>query len=173
MAPLTRCRASAGNVPNELNAEYYRQRASAGLIIGEATSVSPFGYGYPNTPGIHTPEQGRAFGIEVSRVPHGGSPSGPGVCITNYERMEAVDFIELRGLVLDESSILKAHDGKTRTKIIESAQGVPYRLSCTATPSPNDFEELGNQCEFLGVMTRTEMLATYFVNDTGDTNPEP
>lgn len=116
-----------------------------------------------------TIEQGRAFGIEVSRVPHGGSPGGPGVWITNYERMEAVDFTELRGLVLDESSILKAHDGKTRTKIIESAQGVPYRLSCTATPSPNDFEELGNQCEFLGVMTRTEMLATYFVNDTGDT----
>ncbi|NBR70242.1 MAG: alkene reductase, partial [Verrucomicrobia bacterium] len=47
MAPLTRCRASAGNVPNDLNAEYYRQRASAGLIIGEATSVSSFGYGYP------------------------------------------------------------------------------------------------------------------------------
>ena len=116
-----------------------------------------------------TIEQGRAFGIEVSRVPHGGSPSAPGVWITNYERMEAIEFTELRGLVLDESSILKAHDGKTRTKIIESAQGVPYRLSCTATPSPNDFEELGNQCEFLGVMTRTEMLATYFVNDTGDT----
>jgi len=57
MAPLTRCRASAGNVPNELNAEYYHQRASAGLIVAEATSVSPFGYGYPNTPGIHTPEQ--------------------------------------------------------------------------------------------------------------------
>ena len=116
-----------------------------------------------------TIEQGRAFGIEVSRVPNGGSPNAPGVWITNYERMDSVDFTELRGLVLDESSILKAHDGKTRTKIIESAQGVPYRLSCTATPSPNDFEELGNQCEFLGVMTRTEMLATYFVNDTGDT----
>ena len=57
MAPLTRCRSSPGNIPNDLNAEYYRQRASAGLIIGEATSVSPFGYGYPNTPGIHTPEQ--------------------------------------------------------------------------------------------------------------------
>ena len=54
MAPLTRCRASEGNVPNELNAEYYAQRASAGLIISEATSVTPRGYGYPNTPGIHT-----------------------------------------------------------------------------------------------------------------------
>ena len=116
-----------------------------------------------------TIEQGRTFGIEVHRVPQGGTPTGPGVWITNYERMDAIDFTELHGLVLDESSILKAHDGKTRKRIIDAAQGVPYRLSCTATPSPNDFEELGNQCEFLGVMSRTEMLATYFVNDTGDT----
>ena len=116
-----------------------------------------------------TIEQGATFGIEVRRVPHGGTPTEPGVWITNYERMDAIDFSELHGLVLDESSILKAHDGKTRQRIIDSAQGVPYRLSCTATPSPNDFDELGNQCEFLGVMTRTEMLATYFVNDTGDT----
>lgn len=116
-----------------------------------------------------TIEQGAHFGIEVRRVPHGGSPDAPGVWITNYERMDAIDFTTLHGLVLDESSILKAHDGKTRQRIIDAAQGVPYRLSCTATPSPNDFEELGNQCEFLGVMSRTEMLATYFVNDTGDT----
>ncbi len=116
-----------------------------------------------------TIEQGSTFGIDVKRVPHSGAIDSPGVWITNYERMDAIDFTELHGLVLDESSILKAHDGKTRQHIITSAQGVPYRLSCTATPSPNDFEELGNQCEFLGVMTRTEMLATYFVNDTGDT----
>ena len=116
-----------------------------------------------------TIEQGATFGIDVRRVPQGGSPDTPGVWITNYERMDAIDFTTLHGLVLDESSILKAHDGKTRQRIIDAAQGIPYRLSCTATPSPNDFEELGNQCEFLGVMTRTEMLATYFVNDTGDT----
>ena len=116
-----------------------------------------------------TIEQGSTFGIEVKRVPHSGLIDSPGAWITNYERMDAIDFTELHGLVLDESSILKAHDGKTRQHIITSAHGVPYRLSCTATPSPNDFEELGNQCEFLGVMTRTEMLATYFVNDTGDT----
>jgi len=116
-----------------------------------------------------TIEQGQTFGIDVRRVPHGQTPSDPGVWITNYERMDAIDFESLHGLVLDESSILKSHDGKTRTKIIDVAQGIPYRLSCTATPSPNDFEELGNQCEFLGVMSRTEMLATYFVNDTGDT----
>jgi DNA modification methylase len=116
-----------------------------------------------------TIEEGGKFGIEIRRVPHGHDIPAPGVWITNYERMDAVDFSELHGLVLDESSILKAHDGKTRQRIIDAAQGIPYRLSCTATPSPNDFEELGNQCEFLGVMSRVEMLATYFVNDTGDT----
>lgn len=116
-----------------------------------------------------TIEQGATFGIEVKRVPEGETPKNSGVWITNYERINAIDFDSLTGIVLDESSILKSHDGKTRTAIIQSCQSIPYRLSCTATPSPNDFEELGNQCEFLGVMTRTEMLATYFVNDAGDT----
>ena len=97
-----------------------------------------------------TIEQGKTFGIEVNRVPHGQAPDAPGIWITNYERIDVVDFNELHGIVLDESSILKSHNGKTRTAIIESCQAVPYRLSCTATPSPNDFEELGNQCEFLG-----------------------
>jgi len=115
-----------------------------------------------------TIEQGSTFGIHVERHT-GAEVFGPHIYITNYERMDAIDFGSLAGLVLDESSILKSHDGKTRQKIIDAAQGIPYRLSCTATPSPNDFEELGNQCEFLGVMSRTEMLATYFKNDTGDT----
>lgn len=116
-----------------------------------------------------TIEQGSTFGIDVKRVPHNESPSVPGIWITNYERLDSIDFSELSGIVLDESSILKSHDGKTRQKIISVSQTVPYRLSCTATPSPNDFEELGNQCEFLGVMSRVEMLATYFINDAGDT----
>ena len=115
-----------------------------------------------------TIEQGLTFGIDVEKHP-GSDVFGPKVYITNYEQMAKVDFSSLAGIVLDESSILKSHDGKTRTALIESCQGIPYRLSCTATPSPNDFMELGNQCEFLGVMSRTEMLATYFVNDTGDT----
>jgi len=115
-----------------------------------------------------TIEQGKNFGIDVER--HSGADLfGPHVYITNYERMDAVNFEQLSGVVLDESSILKAQTGKTRTKLIENCQCIPYRLSCTATPSPNDFMELGNQCEFLGVMSMTEMLATYFVNDTGDT----
>jgi N-ethylmaleimide reductase len=68
MAPLTRCRASDGHVPNELNAEYYAQRATAGLIISEATSVSPGGYGYPATPGIHTAEQVQGWRKVTSAV---------------------------------------------------------------------------------------------------------
>jgi len=113
-----------------------------------------------------TIREGHSFGIHIEKYQDQDSI---GVFITNYERMDHALEQEWNGIVLDESSILKSHDGKTRTKLIDLCQGIPYRLSCTATPSPNDFEELGNQCEFLGVMTRTEMLATYFVNDTGDT----
>ena len=61
MAPLTRCRASAGRVPNEVMAEYYTQRASAGLIFSEATSVTPMGVGYPDTPGIWSADQVRGW----------------------------------------------------------------------------------------------------------------
>ena len=115
-----------------------------------------------------TIEQGATFGIEVLRFKEGMVPQA-GVYITNYERMESVPFDEFGGIVLDESSILKSQTGKTRTALIQKCQGIAYRLSCSATPSPNDFMELGNQCEFLGIMSQQEMLATYFVNDTGDT----
>jgi len=91
------------------------------------------------------------------------------IIITNYEMLDHFDPMQFAGVVLDESSILKSHDSKTRVKIIEMFSAVPYRLSCTATPSPNDFMELGNQAEFLGVMSAVEMLAMYFTHDGGDT----
>jgi len=69
MAPMTRNRAAAGNVPTELNATYYAQRASAGLIITEATQVSPQGVGYPGTPGIHTDDQVAGWRL-VTRAVH-------------------------------------------------------------------------------------------------------
>ncbi|RLA58480.1 MAG: helicase [Epsilonproteobacteria bacterium] len=93
-----------------------------------------------------------------------------GINITNYEMLDHFDLSQFDGVVLDESSILKSHTGKTRTALIEQCQAVPYRLSCTATPSPNDFMELGNQAEFLGVMSRTEMLAMFFTHDGGETS---
>jgi 2,4-dienoyl-CoA reductase-like NADH-dependent reductase (Old Yellow Enzyme family) len=68
MAPLTRCRASEGRVPNVLMAEYYRQRASAGLIISEATAVTPMGGGYPDTPGIWSDEQVEGWQLVTEAV---------------------------------------------------------------------------------------------------------
>ena len=93
-----------------------------------------------------------------------------GINITNYEMLEHFDADVFDCVVLDESSILKNCMGKVRTQIIEMFQNTPYRLSCTATPSPNDYMELGNQVEFLGIMSRTEMLATYFTHDGSDTS---
>lgn len=69
MAPLTRCRASAGRVPNALMAEYYAQRAGAGLILSEATSVCPQGVGYPDTPGIWNEAQVQGW-KEVTEAVH-------------------------------------------------------------------------------------------------------
>lgn len=85
--------------------------------------------------------------------------------ITNYEHIQKFDMRQFGGVVLDESSILKSQDGKTRTRLIELCREIPYRLCCTATPAPNDIAEIANHAEFLGLMTRTEMLAHFFVHD--------
>lgn len=92
-----------------------------------------------------------------------------GINITNYEMLHAFDSDSFDGVVLDESSILKNFAGKIRSQIIESFNNIPYRLACTATPAPNDYEELGNHAEFLGIMTRIEMLSMFFINDTANT----
>lgn len=93
----------------------------------------------------------------------------PGISVTNYAKLDHFDLSQFKGIVLDESSILKAQDGKTRTKLIQDCQRIPYRLAATATPAPNDFMELGNHAEFLGVMSFVEMLAMFFVHDGGET----
>lgn len=92
-----------------------------------------------------------------------------GITVTNYEQLDNIDASEFAGVVLDESSILKSFDGATKKKLVDSFNLTPYKLACTATPSPNDPEELGNHAEFLNVMSRAEMLAMYFVHDAGDT----
>jgi DNA modification methylase len=94
-----------------------------------------------------------------------------GIDITNYEKLDQFpDPSMFGGIVLDESSILKAFDGKTRKWLTEYAQNIPFRLACTATPAPNDYMELGNHAEYLGVMKATEMLSMFFVHDGGDTS---
>lgn len=93
-----------------------------------------------------------------------------GINITNYEKMQHFDCEQFAGIVLDESSILKSFTSKYKELIIESFKNTEFKLACTATPAPNDFVELGNHSEFLNVLSRTEMLATYFVHDGGDTS---
>lgn len=90
--------------------------------------------------------------------------------VTNYDMLKSFDPLQYAGVVLDESSILKSFTGATRDALIAAFASTPYRLACTATPAPNDYTELGNHAEFLGVMKRTEMLAEYFKHDGGDTS---
>jgi hypothetical protein len=88
-----------------------------------------------------------------------------GIVITNYEMLEQFDLSKYGAVVLDESGILKNFAGKIRTRLIEACRVVPMRLCCTATPAPNDISEIANHAEFLGIMTRAEMNATFFVHD--------
>jgi hypothetical protein len=112
-----------------------------------------------------TVEEAARIHINARYVRSSAEIDGPGIYVTNYEMVERFDAAVFDAVVLDESSILKQSDGKTRTKLIEAFQDVPFRLACSATPAPNDPEELTNQAEFLGQMTRTNMLAAYFVHD--------
>jgi len=84
--------------------------------------------------------------------------------ITNYEIVESFDMSQFGAVVLDESSILKSIDGKIRKRLTDMCKNTPYKLCCTATPSPNDWIEIGNHAEFLGICTIPEMLATFFIN---------
>lgn len=108
------------------------------------------------------------FGI-VARLARSQSECMAGDNITNYQKLDHFDLSKFGGVILDESSILKSTDGHYRTKLIEVCASIPFRLAATATPAPNDFMELGNHAEFLGVMSYTDMLATFFTHDNGDT----
>jgi DNA modification methylase len=90
--------------------------------------------------------------------------------ITNYDQLKNIDVSIYSGIVLDESSILKGRDGKLSNMIIELFKNTPYKLACTATPSPNDHMELGQHSEFIGAMSYLEMLSMYFVHDGGETS---
>lgn len=110
-----------------------------------------------------TVQEARKIGITAEYVRE--MPTKPGVYVTNYEMVHHLHPDAIAAVVLDEASILKQSDGKTRTMLIGHFRDVPYRLACTATPAPNDPEELTNQSEFLGHMSRANMLAAYFVHD--------
>ena len=118
-----------------------------------------------------TIKEGDKFGIEIYKYSLTDTPciDEPCIFIINYEQLENVDCSIFGGVVLDESSILKNFEGSIKKQIIDNFKETPYKLACTATPSPNDPMELGNHSEFLDVMSRNEMLAMYFVHDGGET----
>lgn len=122
----------------------------------------------PLAVGKQTQREGGKFGITVTLC-RDQLDVMPGVNVANYEMLSHFTPESFAGIVLDESSILKHQDSKTRQLLTDAFIDTPYKLCCTATPAPNDFMELGNHAEFLGVMTHTEMLATFFVHDGGDT----
>lgn len=115
-----------------------------------------------------TKREGIKFGIEAN-ICLSSYDLVNGINIINYERLDKFQDVVFSGVVLDESSILKSFTGKIKKQIIDMFMHTEYKLACTATPSPNDFMELGNHAEFLNIMSRTEMLATYFVHD-GETS---
>jgi hypothetical protein len=115
-----------------------------------------------------TVEEGAAIGLRVEH--HKEQPEAvPKITITNYERLHKFDPAEFSGVVLDESSIIKHHDSKTLSLLLDAFRHMRYKLCATATPAPNDWTELGTHAEFLGVCTRSEMLSEFFVHDGGET----
>ena len=119
-------------------------------------------------------EMDRQYGFDDIRVCVSQSDVSKGINITNYEKLHKFDPYKFDGIVLDEASIIKNFNGSTRNQLIDSFRHTKYKLSCSATPSPNAGEsgpvEILNQSEFLGIMSRTEALATFFVHDSGNTS---
>jgi hypothetical protein len=112
-----------------------------------------------------TVREAAKLGVKARYVRSGDEVDGAGVWVTNYEMIDHFAPAMFDAMALDESSALKQSDGKLRTKLINHFKDVPRRLALSATPAPNDMEELANQAEFLGVASRVEMLAAYFVHD--------
>jgi DNA modification methylase/superfamily II DNA or RNA helicase len=112
-----------------------------------------------------TVREGAKWGIDVTYARNQQSAPSTGITITNYEMLHHFDLSQFGAVVLDESSILKSQDGKTRTALIEACAEMPMRLCCTATPAPNDIAEIGNHAEFLGHMRNVEMLSAFFLHD--------
>jgi hypothetical protein len=106
------------------------------------------------------------FGIDAKSIREPSEIDGSRIYITNYERLSKFEGCDWGAVILDESSILKGFNGRTSRQLIETFKGMPFRLSATATPAPNDHMELGQQSEFLGCMRSMEMLSRWFINDT-------
>lgn len=112
--------------------------------------------------------EGESMGVAITHV-HEASDARSGINILNYERLHKIDPSRFGAVVLDESSCIKHHETKTLKALIDAFRDTPYRLCATATPAPNDWTELGTHAEFLGIRSRAEMLAEFFVHDGAET----
>jgi hypothetical protein len=115
-----------------------------------------------------TAAEAASVGVAVNHA-HDASEVEPGITITNYDRLHKFDTSRFGAVVLDESSVIKHHNSKTLQDLLDAFARTPYRLCATATPAPNDWTELGTHAEFLGIRSRAEMLAEFFVHDGGET----
>jgi hypothetical protein len=112
-----------------------------------------------------TVREGAKFGITTRRSAGGDGPRGAEILVINYEKLHHFDPADFGAVVCDESSAIKAFDGKRRAAVTEFCRTIPYRLLCTATAAPNDYIELGTSSEALGELGRMDMLNRFFVND--------
>lgn len=115
-----------------------------------------------------TIREAESIDVPVGYARDASEIAGPGLWVTNYERVPGFRDLDIRAVVLDESSILKQHTGRMRNILVDGFRDVRYRLACSATPAPNDPDELCSQAEFLGRSTVAEMRAMYFINKTGE-----
>lgn len=114
-----------------------------------------------------TKAEAEKFGIRVNvKVVRNQSQVESGISVTNYERLHLFDPAAFDAVSLDEASILKSFIGKTKQQLLNLFRDTKYRMTWTATPAPNDYLELGNQADFLGVMRANEMLMRWFINDS-------
>ena len=116
-----------------------------------------------------TAREGEKFGITVN-ICKTSKDVQPGINIANYERLHHFSPDQFGGIVLDESSILKAQFGMMRHEITDFAKPIPYRLAASATPAPNDLVELINHAEFFGIMSEAEIKALFFTQDGNSSN---
>jgi len=128
-------------------------------LMGEVTLIIA-----PLSVARQTIREAAKLNIELKYVRHQSEIDDHRIFITNYEMIEEFNMSFFGAVVLDESSILKAIDSKTRRKLTDACEDISYRLCCTATPAPNDFIEIGNHAEFLGICTQAEMLSQFFIN---------
>lgn len=124
----------------------------------------------PLSVGPQTCREAVKFNFSGVQMYDGTAEDVPPIAVCNYQKLHKLDLSKFGAVGLDESDILKSMDGKTKQSLCINFADYNYRLAFTATPAPNDIEEFGNHAEFLGVCSRVEMLATYFVHDSGDTS---